>query len=153
MKTEPATSYAHAEELADAFRVLKAHGKKVVCHFEDAGPKALYACASANKIVPMTLLLTDWPLTSPATAPGIDATIPPKMMIETPLPIPNSVISSPIQTRSNVPAAMAMRVATTVVVFTHEATPALSVVGEILKLGTAPAGRASRQPLHFAASA
>jgi protease-4 len=51
MRAEPATSFAHAEELADAFRVLKAHGKKVVCSFEDAGPKALYACASANRIV------------------------------------------------------------------------------------------------------
>jgi protease-4 len=51
MRSEPAVSYAHAEELADAFRVLKAHGKKVICSFEDAGPKALYACASANRIV------------------------------------------------------------------------------------------------------
>lgn len=51
MRSEPASSYAHAEELADAFRVLKAHGKKVICSFEDAGPKALYACASANRIV------------------------------------------------------------------------------------------------------
>jgi protease-4 len=51
MRAEPAVSYAHAEELADAFRVLKAHGKKVICSFEDAGPKALYACASANRIV------------------------------------------------------------------------------------------------------
>jgi protease-4 len=51
MRAEPAASYAHAEELADAFRVLKAHGKKVICSFEDAGPKALYACASADKVV------------------------------------------------------------------------------------------------------
>ncbi|HSO35604.1 MAG TPA: signal peptide peptidase SppA, partial [Labilithrix sp.] len=51
LKTEPAASYAHAEELADAFRVLKAHGKKVICSFEDAGPKALFACASATRIV------------------------------------------------------------------------------------------------------
>lgn len=51
IRAEPASSYAHAEELADAFRVLKAHGKKVVCSFEDAGPKAMYACASANRIV------------------------------------------------------------------------------------------------------
>src|SRR5688500_20214056 len=51
IRTEHASSYAHAEELADAFRVLKAHGKKVVCSFEDAGPKALYACASANRVV------------------------------------------------------------------------------------------------------
>ena len=39
------------EELADAFRVLKAHGKKVICAFEDGGPKALFACASATRIV------------------------------------------------------------------------------------------------------
>lgn len=51
MRTEPATSFAHAEELADAFRVLRAHGKKVVCSFEDNGAKALYACASADRIV------------------------------------------------------------------------------------------------------
>ncbi len=51
LRAEPAGSYAHAEELADAFRVLKAHGKKVICHWEEAGPKALYACASADKIV------------------------------------------------------------------------------------------------------
>jgi protease-4 len=51
IRTEPATSYAHAEELADAFRVLRAHGKKVVCSFEDAGAKALYACASADRVV------------------------------------------------------------------------------------------------------
>ena len=31
--------------------MLKAHGKKVICSFEDAGPKALYACASATRIV------------------------------------------------------------------------------------------------------
>lgn len=51
VRAEPAASFAHAEELADAFRVLKARGKRVVCSFEDAGPKALYACASANRIV------------------------------------------------------------------------------------------------------
>lgn len=51
IRSEPATSYAHAEELADAFRVLRAHGKKVVCSFEDAGAKALYACASADRVV------------------------------------------------------------------------------------------------------
>jgi protease IV len=51
LRTEPASSYAHAEEVADAFRVLRAHNKKVICSFEDAGPKALYACASADRIV------------------------------------------------------------------------------------------------------
>ena len=51
LRAEPATSYAHAEEVADAFRVLRAHGKKVICSFEDAGAKALYTCASADRIV------------------------------------------------------------------------------------------------------
>ena len=51
VRAEPSASFAHAEELADAFRVLKAHGKKVICSWEDAGPKGLYACASADKIV------------------------------------------------------------------------------------------------------
>ncbi len=51
IRSEPASSYAHAEELADAFRVLRAYKKKVICSFEDAGPKALYACASADRIV------------------------------------------------------------------------------------------------------
>ena len=51
VRTEPASSFAHAEELADAIRVLQAHGKKVLCSWEDAGPKAIYACASANRIV------------------------------------------------------------------------------------------------------
>ena len=51
LRAEPASSFAHAEELADAIRVLRAHGKKVLCSWEDAGPKALYACASADRIV------------------------------------------------------------------------------------------------------
>jgi protease-4 len=51
IKDEPAATYAHAEELADAIRVLKARGKKVLCAWEDAGPKALYTCASADRIV------------------------------------------------------------------------------------------------------
>jgi protease IV len=51
VRTEPAASFAHAEELADAIRVLRARGKKVLCSLEDAGPKALYTCASADRIV------------------------------------------------------------------------------------------------------
>lgn len=51
LRDEPAASYAHAEEIADAFRLLRARGKKVVCSFEDAGAKALYTCASADRIV------------------------------------------------------------------------------------------------------
>ena len=51
LRTEPAASYAHAEELADAVRVLRARGKKVLCHLEDNGAKALYVCANADRIV------------------------------------------------------------------------------------------------------
>lgn len=51
LRSEPASSFAHAEELADAIRVLRAHGKKVLCSWEVAGPKALYTCASADRIV------------------------------------------------------------------------------------------------------
>ena len=51
VRAEPAGSFAHAEELADAIRVIKTHGKKVLCSFEDAGPRALYVCASADRIV------------------------------------------------------------------------------------------------------
>ena len=51
LRAEPADSFAHAEELADALRVLRAHGKRVLCSFEDAGAKALYVCANANRVV------------------------------------------------------------------------------------------------------
>ncbi len=51
LRSEPASSFAHAEEIADAIRVLRAHGKKVLCSWEDAGAKAIYACASADRIV------------------------------------------------------------------------------------------------------
>jgi len=51
VRAEPASSFAHAEEVADAIRVLKARGKKVLCSLENAGSKALYVCASADRIV------------------------------------------------------------------------------------------------------
>ena len=51
LRAEPASSYAHAEELADALRVLRAHHKKVLCSLEDGGAKALYVCANADRIV------------------------------------------------------------------------------------------------------
>ena len=50
LRAEPASSMAHAEELGDAIRRLKAHGKKVMCHLEDAGGKSLYVCAQADRI-------------------------------------------------------------------------------------------------------
>jgi protease-4 len=51
LRADPADSYAHAEELADAIRVLRARKKKVLCSWEDAGAKALYVCANADRIV------------------------------------------------------------------------------------------------------
>jgi protease-4 len=51
LRAEPADSYAHAEELADAIRVLRAKKKKVLCSWEDAGAKALYVCANADRTV------------------------------------------------------------------------------------------------------
>ncbi|HEY8091126.1 MAG TPA: signal peptide peptidase SppA, partial [Polyangiaceae bacterium] len=51
VRAEPAGSFAHAEELADAIRVLRAHHKKVLCSVEDAGSRALYVCANADRTV------------------------------------------------------------------------------------------------------
>ena len=51
LKTEPASSLAHADELDDAVRLLQSRGKKVVCHLEDAGARALHVCAHADRIV------------------------------------------------------------------------------------------------------
>lgn len=50
MTDEPAATMAHAEELGDAFRTLRAHGKKTICHLEDGGGKALFACSQADRI-------------------------------------------------------------------------------------------------------
>jgi len=51
LRAEPADSYAHAEELADAIRLLRARGKKVLCSLEDNGARSLYVCANADRIV------------------------------------------------------------------------------------------------------
>ncbi|MET0594779.1 MAG: signal peptide peptidase SppA [Polyangiaceae bacterium] len=51
LKTEPASSLAHAEELGDAIRMLRANGKKVICHLEDAGGRSLYVCSQADRVV------------------------------------------------------------------------------------------------------
>jgi protease IV len=50
LRAEPASSLAHAEELGDAIRALRARGKKVFCHLEDAGGRALYVCSQADRI-------------------------------------------------------------------------------------------------------
>lgn len=51
MKAEPSSSMAHSEELGDAIRMLRSRGKKVFCHLEDAGGRALYVCAQADRTV------------------------------------------------------------------------------------------------------
>ncbi len=51
LRTEPASSLAHAEELADAIRVLRAFGKKTLCSLEDNGATSLYVCANADRVV------------------------------------------------------------------------------------------------------
>ena len=51
LRAEPAASLAHAEELADAIRVLRARGKKVICSLEDNGAASLYVCANADRTV------------------------------------------------------------------------------------------------------
>ena len=53
LHAEPASTLAHAEELADAVRVLVARGKKVVCAMEDGGTRALHTCADASRITLM----------------------------------------------------------------------------------------------------
>jgi len=50
LKAEPASSTAHAEEVADAIAALQKKGIKVICHFEDAGGRALLACSGADAI-------------------------------------------------------------------------------------------------------
>ena len=51
LRAEPAGSWAHAEELADALRVLRARGKKTLCSLENNGGRSLYVCANADRTV------------------------------------------------------------------------------------------------------
>ena len=67
----------------------------------DATSAIATAVSSSNPNRPMDELNT-W-----FSRPGMPATMPPKMMIEMPLPIPFSVISSPSQTRNIEPAVRA----------------------------------------------
>ena len=41
---------AHAEELGDAIRMIRSRGKKVICHLEDGGGRALHVCSQADRI-------------------------------------------------------------------------------------------------------
>ncbi|MBX3185199.1 MAG: signal peptide peptidase SppA [Polyangiaceae bacterium] len=49
LRTSPAASFAHAQELRDALYHLRSNGKRVLCHLEDGGGVALYVCSAANK--------------------------------------------------------------------------------------------------------
>lgn len=51
LRTAPADSLAHIEELRDAVRLLRARGKHVLCHLEDATGAALYFCSAADRIL------------------------------------------------------------------------------------------------------
>ncbi len=51
LRDEPSSSMAHGEELGDAIRALRAAGKKVVCHLEDAKGQSLFVCSQADRTV------------------------------------------------------------------------------------------------------
>jgi protease-4 len=51
LRTRPADSLAHAEELRDAMVDLRQHGKRVLCHLEDAEALELYVCAAADQVL------------------------------------------------------------------------------------------------------
>jgi protease IV len=50
LRAEPASSLAHAEEVADAIRGLRAAKKQVLCHLEDASSRSLFVCSQADRI-------------------------------------------------------------------------------------------------------
>ncbi|HHH27596.1 MAG TPA: signal peptide peptidase SppA, partial [Polyangiaceae bacterium] len=50
LRASPADSLAHAEELVDAIELMKARGKKVMCHLEDASGTSLFVCSAADRI-------------------------------------------------------------------------------------------------------
>ncbi len=51
IRTQPADSLAHVQELRDAVGLLRSHGKRVLCHLEDATGSALYLCSAASRIL------------------------------------------------------------------------------------------------------
>ncbi len=51
LRAEPATSYAHAEEVVDAMRLIRSKGKKVICSLEANEARSLYVCANADRTV------------------------------------------------------------------------------------------------------
>jgi protease-4 len=51
LRTAPADSIAHVQELRDAIYMLRQAGKKVMCHLEDADGASLYLCSAADRIL------------------------------------------------------------------------------------------------------
>jgi protease-4 len=51
LRTAPASSMAHVQELRDAVYLLRQAGKKVLCHLEDADGSSLYLCSAADRIL------------------------------------------------------------------------------------------------------
>ena len=51
LRTAPADSMAHVQELRDAVYMLRQAGKKVLCHLEDADGSSLYLCSAADRIL------------------------------------------------------------------------------------------------------
>lgn len=51
LRTSPAGTLAHVEELRDAFRYLQARGKSVLCHLESGSTSALYLCSAADRLL------------------------------------------------------------------------------------------------------
>ena len=51
LRDPPAKNLAYAQELRDAVQYLKAHGKRVMCHLDDAKGAALYFCAEADRVL------------------------------------------------------------------------------------------------------
>jgi len=51
LRTAPAESMAHVQELRDAVYMLRQAGKKVLCHLEDADGASLYLCSAADRIL------------------------------------------------------------------------------------------------------
>lgn len=51
LRTAPAGSMAHVQELRDAIYLLRQSGKKVLCHLEDADGASLYLCSAADRIL------------------------------------------------------------------------------------------------------
>jgi len=51
LRSAPANSMAHTQELRDAVYHLRQAGKKVLCHLEDGDGSSLYLCAAADRIL------------------------------------------------------------------------------------------------------